>query len=72
MARLGGLPLSVLILIAVAAITSLVASATILGRWLYSVGINARLRGQLSVPVERDFNQLICSREAWLESQRWC
>jgi len=53
MARFGGLPLSVLILIAVAAITSLVASATILGRWFYSVGINARAARAARVPVEQ-------------------
>ena len=53
MARVGGLPLSVIILIAVAVIASLVASATILGRWLYSVGINSRAARAARVPVER-------------------
>jgi ribose/xylose/arabinose/galactoside ABC-type transport system permease subunit len=53
MARFGGLPLSVLILIAVTAVTSLVASATILGRWLYGVGINARAARAARVPVEQ-------------------
>ncbi len=53
MARVGGWPLSVLILITVTVIASLAASSTILGRWLYSVGINARAARAARVPVER-------------------
>jgi ribose/xylose/arabinose/galactoside ABC-type transport system permease subunit len=53
MARVGGWPLSVLILVAVTVIASLTASSTILGRWLYSVGINVRAARAARVPVQR-------------------
>src|ERR1700722_19528281 len=53
MARVAGWPLSVLILITATVIASLLASSTILGRRLYSVGINARAARAARVPVER-------------------
>ncbi len=51
--RLGPLPVSLLIVLPLAAAAHLVLSRTVLGRWLYAVGGNARAARVSGVPVER-------------------
>jgi ribose transport system permease protein len=53
MARIAGVPVSVWTLIGFAALASVIASSSIYGRWLYTVGINARAARAARVPVER-------------------
>jgi ribose/xylose/arabinose/galactoside ABC-type transport system permease subunit len=53
MARIAGAPVSVLTLIVFAGLASLITSSTVYGRWLYSVGINARAARAARVRVER-------------------
>lgn len=51
--RLGGVPISVLVLATLAIVTGLVLSRTAFGRWLYASGGNARAADLSGVPVNR-------------------
>ncbi len=51
LARIGGVPLSVYVLIVAAAAVGVVMSATPFGRYLYAIGINARAARVARVPV---------------------
>lgn len=51
--RLGGIPISVIVLIALAAITGLLLSRSAFGRWLYASGGNERAADLSGVPVKR-------------------
>lgn len=51
--RLGGIPISILVLAIVAVVTGLLLSRTAFGRWLYSSGGNARAAELSGVPVKR-------------------
>ncbi len=53
LARPGGIPVSVIILLVVAVIASLVMSSTVFGRWLYAVGLNPKAARVARVPLER-------------------
>lgn len=53
LARPGGVPVSVIILLVVAVIASLVMSSTVFGRWLYAVGLNPKAARVARVPLER-------------------
>ncbi|ODT16335.1 MAG: sugar ABC transporter permease [Kaistia sp. SCN 65-12] len=53
LARPGGIPVSVIILLGVAVIASLVMSSTVFGRWLYAVGLNPKAARVARVPLER-------------------
>lgn len=53
LARPLGIPVAVIILLAVGAVASVVMTATIFGRSLYAVGLNARAARVARVPVER-------------------
>jgi len=52
-ARPFGVPVSVIILAVVAGVASTMMSATVFGRWLYAVGINARAARVARIPVQR-------------------
>ena len=51
--RLAGIPISIVVLVAVAVVTGLLLSRTAFGRWLYSSGGNARAAELSGVPVKR-------------------
>ncbi|WP_084639676.1 ABC transporter permease [Kaistia adipata] len=53
LARPGGIPVSVIILLVVAVIASMVMSSTVFGRWLYAVGLNPKAARVARVPLER-------------------
>lgn len=53
LARPGGIPVSVIILLVVALVASLVMSSTVFGRWLYAVGLNPKAARVARVPLER-------------------
>ncbi|HEX2528641.1 MAG TPA: ABC transporter permease [Geminicoccus sp.] len=53
LARPGGVPLAILILLAVALAASIATTSTIFGRQLYAIGLNARAARVARVPVER-------------------
>lgn len=53
LARPGGIPVSVIILLVVAVVASLVMSSTVFGRWLYAVGLNPKAARVARVPLER-------------------
>lgn len=53
LARPGGIPVSVILLVAIALIASAVMSSTVFGRWLYAVGLNPRAARVARVPLER-------------------
>jgi ribose/xylose/arabinose/galactoside ABC-type transport system permease subunit len=53
LARPGGVPVSVIILLVVAVVASLVMSSTVFGRWLYAVGLNPKAARVARVPLER-------------------
>ncbi len=53
LARPFGVPVSVIILVAVTTVASIAMSSTIFGRWLYAAGINARAARVARIPVQR-------------------
>jgi ribose/xylose/arabinose/galactoside ABC-type transport system permease subunit len=53
LARPGGVPFSVIVLVVVALFASLVMSSTVFGRWLYAVGLNPKAARVARVPLER-------------------
>jgi ribose/xylose/arabinose/galactoside ABC-type transport system permease subunit len=53
LARPGGIPVSVIILLIVTVIAAMVMSSTVFGRWLYAVGLNPKAARVARVPLER-------------------
>lgn len=53
LARPGGIPVAVLVLIGVTLAASVLVASTVYGRWLYAVGINRRAARVARVPVRR-------------------
>lgn len=53
LARPGGIPVSVIVLVVLAVIASSIMSSTVFGRWLYAVGLNPKAARVARVPLER-------------------